>query len=345
RSRVRVDSLSLLNTPWYVSQLRHQASRESEPLPISLTDDQIANLSVIPWEPREIALPVDKGALQSEDELFISHQDTSQIESPMRWRLTGRPYSSEFNVLYGADVAALDIIETNARQGWKRPIYFAVTVAPDGLLDLRNYFQLEGQAFRVVPVRHSEVPMGRIVPDITPERLKEFRFTNLDDPDVYYDENIRMMTDNYRNIFSQTAERLAAAGRRDEGRELLDMLMTNMPLDVVPADEQSLIFIAHAYQAVGEQAKVVEVMQRVEPMVLARLERLERSPDGGRLAVQFASMVRQTYLEAQDFEAASAFLGRIADVLGDDSYRTTPEEMRRDYQAYLESLVPQQRNL
>src|SRR5690606_7086721 len=140
-------------------------------------------------------------------------------------------------------------------------------------------------------------------------------------------------------------ERLAAAGRRDEGRELLDMLMTNVPLDVVRADEQSLILIAHAYHAVGEQAKVVARVQRAAPMVLPRLERLERSPDGGRLAVQFASMVRQTYREAQDFEAASAFLGRIADVLGDDSYRTTPEEMRRDYQAYLESLVPQQPNL
>lgn len=340
RRDVRVVNLSLLNTPWYVNQLKHQASRESAPLPISISDEQIRNLSVVAWEPREFSLPVDKRALRDESELFISHEDTSQIESPMRWQLNGRPYSPEFNVLYGADVAALNIIETNAKQGWERPIYFAVTVAPDGLLDLQEYFQLEGQAFRIVPIRHQEVPMGRIVPDITPERLKQFKFTNLDDPSVYYDENIRQMTDNYRNIFSQTAERLAAAGRVEEGRELLDIIMTQMPLDVIPADEQSLIFMAHAHQSVGDTEQMVAIMRRVEPMVLARLANMQLSADGGRAAVQFASLIRQSYMEARDFEAAAAFMGRIADLLGDDSMRSTPDELRREYDRVLESVTP-----
>src|SRR5690625_7709632 len=45
RRDVRVANLSLLNTPWYVRQLKHQESRESAPLPISLTDALIENLS------------------------------------------------------------------------------------------------------------------------------------------------------------------------------------------------------------------------------------------------------------------------------------------------------------
>ncbi|MFB3132187.1 MAG: DUF2723 domain-containing protein, partial [Rhodothermales bacterium] len=204
RRDVRVVNLSLLNTPWYVRQLKNQWSRESAPLPISLDDADIDQLSIVQWQPTEVALPVDKDQLVASTEVHITTDDIDRIESPMRWRLEGRPFGPDFRVLYGADVAALNILQTNAEQGWTRPIYFAVTVSPDGQLDLQDYFQLEGQAFRVVPIKHDE-PLGRVVPSLTPERLKRFKFTNLDNPDVYYDENIRRMVDNYRNIFAQTA--------------------------------------------------------------------------------------------------------------------------------------------
>ncbi|MEX0748194.1 MAG: DUF2723 domain-containing protein, partial [Rhodothermales bacterium] len=174
RTDVRVVNLSLLNTPWYVRQLKNQASRDSEPLPISMSDDQIDNLSVVRWEARDVELPVDRRSILGESEMFIPHDDTSEIMSPMRWRLQGRPYSQDFNILYAADQSALDILATNAQQGWERPVYFAVTVSPDGQLDLQNFFQLEGQAFRVVPIQHDE-PLGRVVPSITPERLMTFR--------------------------------------------------------------------------------------------------------------------------------------------------------------------------
>jgi len=181
-----------------------------------------------------------------------------------------------------------------------------------------------------VPIEHDE-PLGRVVPEITPERLKTFKFTNLDDPDVYYDENIRNMVDNYRNIFAQTAETLGAKGVPQEGKVLLDTLMAQMPFDVIPGDERSYLFMARAYQAVGDSNRVVEIMQEAEPLVLARLERATSQRDM-EYAAQFVNMIRLAYLDAQAFEAASAFNDRIADLLGDDTYRRTPEEMRRRYQ-------------
>ena len=207
RRDVRVVNISLLNTPWYINQLKNQASRDSEPLPISMGDDRIKDLSIIPWRPEDVELPVDMDQILGTSEVPIALDDTSILQSPMRWRLEGRPYSDQINLLYVADQALLDILHTNARQGWKRPFYFAVTVSQDGQLNLENYFQLEGQAFRVVPIEHEE-PLGRVVPEITPQRLKNFKFTNLDNPDVYFDENIRRMVDNYRNIFVQTAQTL-----------------------------------------------------------------------------------------------------------------------------------------
>ncbi len=336
RRDVRVVNLSLLNTPWYIKQLKHQWSRESAPLPISMSDEQIDKLGLVQWEPAEVALPVDTRQLLAASEVYVAPEDTSRIESPMRWTLQGRPFGQDFYVLYGADVAALDILRTNAQQGWQRPVYFAVTVSPDGQLDLQEYFQLEGQAFRIVPIknRDSNLSLGRVVPDLTPERLRGFKFTNLNNPHVYYDENIRRMVDNYRNVYAQTAEALSRAGRQAEARALLDTLMAAVPFETIPGDERSFLFMARAYQVAGDKDRVVSVMQQAEPIVLHRLMRARTQSEQDYIE-QFVQMIRFTYIDARNYDAAAAFNNRLAEALGDSS-RQTPEELRQEFEGLLQ---------
>ena len=57
-------------------------------------------------------------------------------------------------------------------------------------------------------------------------------------------------------------------------------------------------------------------------------------------AIQFFQMLQLAYLQAENFEAASALTGRLAETLGDSSYRQTPEEMRRLYEAVIQSSPP-----
>ena len=336
RRDVRVANLSLLNTPWYVRQLKNQWSRESAPLPITMSDDQIDQLGIVRWLPREIELPVNKARILNRGEVRFQLEDSSKIQSPMKWRLEGRPYAlnTEINLLYGADQVALNMLMTNAQQDWKRPIYFAVTVAPDGQLDLQNFFQLEGQAYRVVPIEHNE-PLGRVVPSVSPARLRKFRFTGLKDPAVYFDENIRRMVDNYRNIFSHTVEGLAKVGRADEGLELLDWFMDEVPFETIPGDERSFIFMAQAYRALGEQSRAVQILRKSEPLILHRIEYPRNSRDLER-AAQFLELIRGAYLEAGDFEAAAEFTNAIADVLRDSTYRQTAEEIQTLYEAVMQ---------
>ena len=328
RTDVRVVNLSLLNTPWYIKQLKNQSSRESAPLPISLSDEQIDNLGFQQWTPREVALPVDKEKLLGDSEVYVPSEDADLIESPMRWTLQGRRLSENMSYLYTADLVAYDILRTAAQQGWERPVYFAVTVSRDGQLDLQNYFQLEGQAFRVVPIRHEEGQLGRVVPEITLDHLSKFKFTNVADPDVYYDENIRRMMDNYRNIYAHTAMELSEDGQEAAADTLLDRLMTEIPFETIPADERSFLLIAQAYQSAGNKERAVQIMKQAEPLVLARLTGAKTSRDAD-FAAQYVQMVRYTYLDAGDYEAASAFSDRLADALDDESYRQTPEEIER----------------
>jgi len=346
RQDVRVTNLSLLNTPWYIKQLKNQASRDSEPLPISLPEDVIDDLEIIRWEPRELELPVNRQALFGGSEMaeFIQDEDSSLIESPMRWYLEGRPFSQDISLLYGADQAALNILLTNAQQNWKRPIYFAVTVAPSGQLGLNepseggSFFQLEGQAYRVVPIRHRE-QLGRVVPDITPEKLKLFRFTGLNDQEVYFDENIRRMVDNYRNIYSHTAESLARAGRADEGLELLDWFMEQVPFETIPGDETSFAFMAQAYAVLGETEKSAALWKQAEPLVLHRLERALAANSNNQMArvARFIEIIQGAYLETEDFQAYADFTNRIGEAIGDSTYRQTAEEVEALYNAMRDS--------
>ena len=101
------------------------------------------------------------------------------------------------------EIALLDIIATNAKNGWKRPIYFAVTCRADKMMGLRNYLNLEGLALRIVPFKTTPpgnvgmpIMMGRVDTDLmfdnmvgTEDAPAKFRWGNFDKQDLFIDES------------------------------------------------------------------------------------------------------------------------------------------------------------
>jgi len=331
RRDVRVANLSLLNTPWYVRQLKNQYSRESTPLPIGLSESEINDLGARLWEPNRMTLPVDPNLFSEDSDVFIGLTDRSQLDSTMTWVLNGRPYTTNpetgepLNLLYGADIATLSIITGIASQDWTRPVYFAVTVSNDGRLDLENYLQLEGQALRIVPIRHDE-PLGRVELGVTPQRLRQFRFRNLNNPDVYYDANIRRMVDNYRNIFSHAASAMVEAGQVEEGIALMDSLMEKIPFSTIPGDFISFIYVARVYQLVGDFDRALQIFRTSEPRLLHRLKSGDND-QFSQFSLTFLTSVRAAYLQAADYEGAAEFENKIRAVFGGEE-EVTAEEMR-----------------
>jgi hypothetical protein len=330
RTDVRVVNLSLLNTSWYIRQLKQHDTYESEALPISMSLDQIDNIRPRRWKPREVTLPVQTASLKSDLAPYLpdSPTDTTTVESPMTWRLEGRSYGQNQQILQAADLAVYNMLRTNARNGWERPIYFAVTVARSGQLNLQNYFQLEGQAYRVLPIRHQQ-PLGRVIPGLTDERMSQFRFTNLADSSAYYNENARRMVDGYRLHFAHAAERLARTGHRERGRTLLDNFTDAVPFTTIPGDLQTMMFTARAYRALGGTDRLAGVLEEAQPVIFSELRSAGSQRQFSR-ALFYAGRVREAFAQADQSDALETFDRKLDALLAEAPYRV-PQRIRQAY--------------
>ncbi|PQJ33877.1 membrane protein [Salinibacter sp. 10B] len=330
RTDVRVVNLSLLNTPWYIRQLKQHDTYESEALPISMSNDQIQDIRPRRWKPRQVTLPVQTQALSSRFSEYMpdASNDTTMLESPMTWRLKGRSFGQKQRLLQAADLAVYNMLRTNAQNQWKRPIYFAVTVARSGQLNLSNYFQLEGQAYRVFPIKHKQ-PLGRVIPGLTDDRMSEFRFTNLADSSAYYNENARRMVDGYRLHFSHTSERLAKQGHTERSRQLMTNFTEEVPFSTIPGDVNTLMFTARAFRAIGDTEKLAGVLQEAQPVVFNELQTASSQRQFSQ-ALFYAGRVRKAFVQADNQEALNTFDEKLDAQLAKAPY-SVPARIRRAY--------------
>lgn len=265
RTDVRVVNLSLLNTDWYIDQLRRKYY-DSDPINISWSQDKyiLGRRDYVPYydrnmtEPIElkklvdfmgsddpaaqartqggeminyfpgkrIKLTVDSAAVMANG--AVAKEDADKIVKEMVWEISG-------NYLMKNDLMILNILANN---DWKRPIYFATTVGSDNYLNLEPYFQLEGLTYRIVPIRNeqrTDIVPGRVNQDIMYNNvMNKFVFGNMNNEHVYLDENNLRMTTNFRINFSRLAEELLNAGRRDSAIKVLDKCVEVMPDKQVP---------------------------------------------------------------------------------------------------------------
>lgn len=265
RTDVRVVNLSLLNTDWYIDQQR-RAAYDGEAVPFSFEwnqyvqgtrdvlyyrdmgvkgrwdvkdfieftkrdDSQVkfktgGNKELPLYPQKNLRISIDKDAVLANG--VVDEADTAKIVDYIDWNWKS-------NVITKRDLMVIDLIANN---DWTRPIYFSITVgnSPKAYFWLNDYFQLEGMAYRFVPVYNksaaSGIDYGTVNTEIMYDNLiNKFSYGNMEDPEVYLDETNRRLSYNLRTIFGRLANQFIIEGNNEKAVEVLDFAMEKMPTE------------------------------------------------------------------------------------------------------------------
>ncbi len=294
RTDVRIVNLSLLNTDWYITSMKRKAY-ESEPVPFKLEEyqyrqgtrdlvllDDSRNTAGVPVDLKRLMdfVSDDTKKVQISDGRFMNYfptknfsiavnkadvikkgvvsiSDSAQIVDAVTWKID-KPYVQKNQLM------VLDLL---AHNNWERPVYFAVTTGQEAYIGLEEHFQLEGLAYRLIPVKtpqgRNPNSLGRVASDIMYKNMmSKFKWGNMDKEDIYMDENNLRMTTNLRGQFGTLAEALIAEGKKAEARKALDKAVEVMPEKIVPYD-RTMFGIIQGYYALGDFKVANELASKV----------------------------------------------------------------------------------
>ncbi len=243
RTDVRVVNLSLLNTPWYIKQLKHQEPK----VPISLSDDRIEDLQLMMWEEKTIKIPVTKKA---QEEALAELQDKRMLLDSEEYEERALKFKLKPTVMGRAlriqDFMILNIILANQ---WEKPMYFAVTVSNQNKLNLDDYLRMDGLSFKLVPYKVDHVNAKKLERNL----FKVFRFRGLNDPDVYFNDNIKGLLQNYRAAFLRLAYEYQRQDKSAEVGRVLDKMEEFIPFEIIPVPDPRLILqVGQMYEYAGQ---------------------------------------------------------------------------------------------
>jgi len=292
RTDVRVCNLSYFQTDWYVDQMKSKAYN-SDPLPITFTHDQyvqgkrdVIYLMEDPRvkgsvelqkaldfvkddDPRTKLEQADNAAYIPSKKLFmvidkaavirnkaVDPKDYDKIADTLTIDLGSKRYITKDELMI------LDMIATN---NWKRPIYFAITVGRDKYLNLQDYFQLEGLAYKLVPIKTNPdgINFGKVSSDVMYKKvMDEFKWGNMEKPNVYIDENNARMMMNIRNTFNRLASTFVDEGNNAKAVNVLDRCVELIPHKIVPYNYFSML-MADTYFKAGQAAKGKDIINTI----------------------------------------------------------------------------------
>ena len=284
RTDVRIINLSLLPTEWYSSALRRKVF-ESDVLPMSIPEEKIVAgkrdyvryfdnksvnnsihypldqvlryitddkkrqrtndgqfVSVYPT--KKFSIEVDKEAVIAMN--YIPARDTSKIVDRMLWNVNK-------NGLNKGELVVLDIIATNAKQGWKRPIYWTTTTGSSVYLGLSKYLRNNGLTYQLLPVEANTRMRGMDDMDLLYDKLMNvYEWGNMEKGEMYLDDKAQLVPQNLRSMFVQVAINFSNQNKHDSATALIDKCFASMPETLLPVSLRLKAASADIYYKAGK---------------------------------------------------------------------------------------------
>ncbi|QXP64055.1 DUF2723 domain-containing protein [Polaribacter sp. HaHaR_3_91] len=265
RTDVKLVNTSLFATDWYIDQMK-RATYKAAPIPSQLEHDQYKygtldvaysmdhprfkdSVMTIKNFMRWIASDSDATYVETENGLKEKFYPTNKIRLPVNKEAVLKsgivaqkdadkilPYidiTIDDRALFKNRILMLDILANN---NWERPIYFTGGAnAPEEYLWLKDYLQLDGLAYKLVPIKtpmanKSLFDMGRIDTEKMYTNVQKWDWRNINDGKIYLDEQTKRNSISMRNSLLRLSEAFAKEGDTAKALEILDLSLDKMPI-------------------------------------------------------------------------------------------------------------------
>ncbi len=295
RTDVKIVCTSLLMTDWYIDQMKAK-TYEAAGVPINFTHEQYVGdkLDYAVHSPRTENRWDIKSLLQfigsDNPQTMIEMQNGQKIhfyptnkvripvdkESVIKNKVVSPQYFDSIvpyidieikgQAMYKNRIMMLDIINNN---NWKRPIYFTGgSFGDDDYLWMKDYLQLDGMVYKLVPVRTaipkdgSPLDMGQIDSEKMFNIVTKWDWGNSDSPKIYHDPETRKNSISYRTNLARLMEQLINEGKKDKAKTIIDLAMTKMPVQYF--GYYSLLDpFAGGYYEIGEKQKARQLLDQL----------------------------------------------------------------------------------
>ena len=249
RPDVKIINLSYLASEWYANQMRQQSYSAA---PVDFTaqpkDYAYGNLDIVlpgtekaptdllqslkyiysgkgrdnstgyPMLPSSVVtIPVNKEAVVKRG--LVSPADTANLVDKIVIDLANTEGFKSKNYISLSELLMLDIVATNAANGWPRPIYWCMTVGDEYHLGLTDYMKSVGMTHQLLPTRQTGLPART---DKGYDIVMKYLWGGADnDNPPYYDETARRMLISTRTSMLAVAEQLIREGDalKEKGNE------------------------------------------------------------------------------------------------------------------------------
>ena len=328
RTDVRVVNLSYLATDWYINQMRRPAY-ESAPVPMMAKDETFAydqrqfgyfiNSDTVPT-PALVALeqyygnnnmnktynlpefkhPVMYIPVNAEEAVaqgVVPERFKNYINPVISLDMLNEKDSKSDGALSVSKVMTIDILASSIAEGWKRPVYFAMTVPDKYYLGLSPYMLKTGMAYQVTPLAYNASGEAGVNTDKMYENVtKKFTWGGLDEVEpgsIYLDETVRRMLSTTRNTVLDLATALMQEGyyaqmemskldslsaeykekkeymndRYSKTREVLDLMTTKLPEKACSYSLTMGVEVAETYTSLGEITGNEEDLKKAEDIL------------------------------------------------------------------------------
>ena len=355
RTDVRIVNLSLLNTDWYINQMKRDAY-QGKGVPFTMPNKlyrqgtrdvaifQDAGISDQRWEvskmnqwiqsdgPRtkiqmgkeyvyfptkKLSIPVNKEQVIANG--TVAEKNANLILPSIDWNLN-------VNQMEKKHMMMIDMIDSN---NWERPIYFSITIgnSASSFSYLWDYFQLDGLAYRLVPIKTKSRSgqIGRIDADILYTNLMEkFEYGNMNGENVYMDETNLRLVMNIRNNFSRLADNLISTGDTARAVKVLDRCVELMPHNKVEYNFFMLPII-EGYYACNKVAKAREVILTMQNMFNEKLNYYAQFDDDNKSAIK------------NDQQRTMSIYNSVVKVLYENDEGDFTDKISADFQAQMQN--------